>query len=183
MPVTLTVHGLPSPRGSRATSARGEPGHGLPTARLRRTPPSHRLRAARARRRPRRAVRPAAPPRDAADRAARPRHLRQPGPLPRAARRPRRPLLRDAQVPHPPARRRGADRPVPRRGAGTSHGGRADVARTLAEGVAARRDPAAVERAARRHVVRRPAPDPPALLRRARDRATRVLATPRRPPG
>ena len=53
--------------------------------------------------------------------------------------------------------------------------------RPLAEGVAARRDPAALERAARRHVVRRPAADPAALLRRARARPAGVLAAARRP--
>src|SRR5437016_1932109 len=52
----------------------------------------------------------------------------------------------------------------------------------MAEGVAARRDPAVLERAARRHEPRRPAPDPPRVLRRARARAARVLAAPRRAP-
>src|SRR5262249_40922571 len=53
----------------------------------------------------------------------------------------------------------------------------------LAEIVAARRDPAALERPARPDVVRRAAADPPALLRRARARAPRVLAAPRRAAG
>ena len=54
--------------------------------------------------------------------------------------------------------------------------GRVHAHRPLAEGVAARRDPAALERPSRRHVVRRAAPDPGALLRRARARAAGVLA-------
>ncbi len=51
----------------------------------------------------------------------------------------------------------------------------------LAQGIAARRDPAALERPARRHVVRRPPPDQGAVLRRACGRAPGVLAAPGRP--
>ena len=108
------------------------------------------------------------------------RHERPAGPLPRRARRPRRALLHDAQVPDARARRRDAARPVPRRGARPPDRGRVHADRPLAEGLAARRDPAALERAARRHVVRRAAADPRALLRRARDRAARLLAAARR---
>ena len=90
------------------------------------------------------------------------------GALPGRARRPRRPLLHDAEVPDADARRRVAARAVPRRGARTAHRGRVHAHRPLAEGVAARRDPAALERAPRRHVVRRPAPDP----RRASSRSS-----------
>ena len=89
-------------------------------------------------------------------------------PLPRRADRPRRARLHDQQVPDARARRRVAPRPVPRRGARAADRAGVHARRPLAEGVAARRAAAALERPARRHVVRRPAPDPPALLRAAR---------------
>ena len=62
------------------------------------------------------------------------------------ARRPGGPVLHDAEVPDARQGRRGADRPVPRRGARPPHRGRADADRPLAEGVAARRGAAALER-------------------------------------
>src|SRR5581483_1580588 len=86
------------------------------------------------------------------------------------------------QLPETWARSGGAPRPVPRGGARPPDGGGVHEGRPLAEGVAARRDPAALERPPRRHVVRRPAADPAALLRRARPRAAVVLAEARRAP-
>src|SRR5205814_1196460 len=115
-----------------------------------------------------------------ADRAARAGDERPSGALPRSARRSRRAFLHHAEVPHAHPRRRVATRPVPGRRARASHGSRVHASRTLAEGVAARRDPAAVERPPRRHVVRRPAADPTSLLHRARARAAGVLAATRR---
>src|SRR5581483_7290576 len=55
-------------------------------------------------------------------------------------------------------------------------------ARQAAQGDAARRDPAVLERPQGRHEPRRPAADPPRLLRGARARASRVLAAARRAP-
>src|SRR5581483_7437018 len=55
-------------------------------------------------------------------------------------------------------------------------------ARQAAQGDAARRDPAVLERPQGRHEPRRPAADPPRLLRGARARAARVLAAARRAP-
>ena len=108
------------------------------------------------------------------------RDERPAGALPRPARRPRGPLLHDAQVPHARTGRRDAARALPRRGARAPNRGRVHADRPLAQGLAARRDPAALERPARRHVVRRAAADPGALLRRARQRAPGLLAAARR---
>ena len=104
------------------------------------------------------------------------RHARDERPadaLPRRAGRPRRPLLPDAEVPHAAAR-------APRPGSGRTSARSSSAAprpstrdRPLAEGVAARRDPAALERPPRGHVLRRPAADPGALLRRAGDTTCR----------
>ena len=62
-------------------------------------------------------------------------------------------LLHDHQVPHTAARRRGTARPVPRRRARAADRGRVHAPRPLAEGVAARRDPAALECSSGRHVA------------------------------
>ena len=61
--------------------------------------------------------------------------------------------------------------------------GRVHEHRQVAEGDAARRGPAVHQRAARRHEPRRPAADPPRVLRGARARAAGVLAATDRPPG
>ena len=101
--------------------------------------------------------------------------------LPRRARGPRGPRLHDAQVPHAGPGRREPARRLPRARARRAHARRGHEARPLAAGDAARRAPAVLERPPRRHEPRRPASDPPALLRGARRRPAGVLAAPRRP--
>src|SRR6266568_3066260 len=98
-------------------------------------------------------------------------------------RRPRWPRLRDAEVPDAAPRRRGPAGSVPRRGARSPHEGGEDGDRRVAARDAAGRDPTAAERVARRHEPRRAAPDPAAVLRGARGRAARVLATARHQAG
>ena len=73
-----------------------------------------------------------------------------------------------------------AARPVPRRRARRAHARGVRRGRPLAARDAARRAAAALERPPRRHEPRRAAADPPALLRAARARASRVLAAARR---
>src|SRR5438093_7768652 len=120
-----------------------------------------RPRAAAARHPPVEPLPPDRPPAPAPDRTRAPAHERPAALLPRRARRPRRPDLRDAQVPHPAPRRGGAPWPIPRPRAGRAHACRDDAARPPPTRHAARRAPAAVERPLRRHEPRRPAPDPP----------------------
>ena len=130
------------------------------------------------------ALRPARSPDRARDRADRARDERPAGPLPRRARRP--PRAASSTMLKFRTMKPGAEERIGQylgEELVTRHRRRADAARPLAEGVAARRDPTALERAARRHVVRRPAADPAALLRRARAGPAGVLAAARRPPG
>ena len=150
----------------------------------------HAVRAPRARRR---AARPR--PRDrrhaaradrAADRrahAADPRDVGAAGALPRPAGRPGGRDVHDVQAADPEAGRGGPPRPVPGLGARPAHGRRAHARRALAADDAARRAAAAVERRARRHVARRPAPDPPGVLRAALRGDPAVLAAVGRAPG
>src|SRR5205085_1132386 len=119
---------------------------------------------------------------DDPDRGPRPADERAPALLPRRAARPGGTRLHHAQASDAPARRGGAPRPLPRSGARRADACRDDGGRRLAAGDAARRDPAALERAPRRHEPRRAAADPATLLRGARDRPAGVLAAPRRPP-
>src|SRR5262249_62154450 len=121
-------------------------------------------------------------PAQRADRRRDPRHQRPAALLPRRAGRPGRAGLRDAQVPDAGARRRGPPRPLPRRGARPADAGPDDDLRPVAKEDPAGRDPAAPERAQRRHEPRRAAADPAALLRGARSEAARLLAAAHRPP-
>src|SRR4029077_12401973 len=86
----------------------------------------------------RRAVLGALPARLAAahgsDRLAAPAHERMAALLPGRAGRPRWERVRDAQVPHAGARRRGTARALPRRGARPPDGGRDDRDRTAGGG-------------------------------------------------
>ena len=110
------------------------------------------------------------------------RDERPAGPLPRRARRPRRPHLHDIKF--RTLSRDAEKRLGPYLGEELVERTRASTRASAAGyGDAARRAAAALERPARRHVVRRPAPDPAALLRAARGGAPGVLAAARRPPG
>ena len=110
-------------------------------------------------------------------------HLGPPGPLPRAAGRPRGPDVHDVQAAH-------AQRATPRPGSAPtrrprSTSGRATSSRASGgwlRTVAPRRAAAAVERRAGRHVARRAAADPPGVLRAALRGDPAVLAAARRPP-
>ena len=114
-------------------------------------------------------------------RSRRRRDERPAGPLPRRARRPRRARLHDAQVPHAEARTpRPGSAPTSARSSSSRTRAEYTTRRPLAAGDAARRAAAALERPARRHVLRRAAPDPAALLRGARRGAAGVLAAARR---
>src|SRR5438132_8582580 len=120
---------------------------------------------------------------DNPDRATAPGDERPAALLSGRTRGPRRPRVRDAEVPHAPARRRGPTRPIPRRGARPPYARGDDRGRRVVALNAARRGSSAPERAARRHEPRRAAPDPATVLRGARGRATGVLAAPRRQAG
>src|SRR5262245_15498168 len=119
-------------------------------------------------------------PADNPGRGAAPRYRGPAALLPRRPRRPRRTGLRDAEVPHAQARRRGTARALSRGRARPAHAGRDDTGRRLAAQDAAGRNPPADQRAQRGHEPRRPPADQAALLRGARLGATRVLAAPRR---
>ncbi len=173
------AHGLPSSGGRRA---RRHADHRLYAARSRRAAPSNRRGAPNARRRPRRAVR--------ADRASvriaialvvlvtsgRPVLYRGE----RVGRRGRFFHMLKFRTMRSGAEDRIGQHLGAELVAATRRG--ADASRRLAEAVAARRDPAALERAARRHVVRRPTADPSEVLLRARAGPTGVLAAARRAP-
>src|SRR3954447_13160525 len=148
----------------------GEPGTAA------RCPPAH------ARRPPVRLLPPRLAAADGADRRVAAGDERPADPLPGGARRPRRPSLRDAEVPDAQARRGAAPRAVSRRGARTAHAGRDDQRRRVAAQDAARRGPAAAQCPERGHEPRRATADPTAILRGARRRPACVLAAPRRPP-
>src|SRR3954470_8243760 len=87
--------------------------------------------------------------------------------------------VRDTEVQNAQTRCGGPARPVSRRRARAPHEGGDDGHRRLVARDAARRGAAAAERPPRRHEPGRTASDPPAVLRRARGTATRLLAAAR----